>query len=379
MKGKIAYFIPGLKLAGTSTQALAFCDAMHEAGYDVELVASSRKGVFLEAVSNKPYAVHYLHDAKRFPRLCTIYYLARYLRKHRPAILFGGAKRINKLAIYAHLLSFRASRLGLILTNELLQKKGPEDKGRVVSRLWHLLIYRSADKIVVLTDAMKQTLLKAGYKDSKVDVIAPPINTVAIMQKSLEPLEHPWLLTPKSKRKIPVILSVGRIAAQKNYPDILKAFKIATETRPLRLIILGSGNKAATAEITKLAESFGISDMVDFIGFSSNPFNFMRHSDVFALSSHWEGFGIVLAEALACGQTIVSVDCPDGPREILKNGECGYLAKLHNPESLAQSMLEAVDAPIMAEKLIKCAQAYDSKTIGKKYQALIKTLNEPMG
>ena len=66
MKGKIAYFIPGLKLAGTSTQALAFCDAMHEAGYDVELVASSRKGVFLEAVSNKPYAVHYLHDAKRF-------------------------------------------------------------------------------------------------------------------------------------------------------------------------------------------------------------------------------------------------------------------------------------------------------------------------
>jgi len=371
MRETITYFIPTLKLAGTSTQALAFCDAMHAAGYDIELVVDSKRGEFLESAASKTYAVRYLHDTKFLTPLFTVYFLVRYLLKQRPTVLLSGAKGVNILAIFAHFLSGKRSRLILVLTNELLQRQGATARGRYISKRLHLWLYKFADQTIVLTAAMQNVLLEAGFSPSKVKVIAPPINAAHIRQASLEPLDHPWLLTEKSKRDVPVILAVGRLTTQKNYPELIKAFAIAKKTRPLRLIILGSGSVKFTAALKKLADQERVSDSIDFVGFSANPYQYMAHANVFALCSHWEGFGIVIAEALACGLTIASTDCPDGPREILANGTFGYLAKPYNPEDLAQIILKAAQFPLDAKALTIRAAEYNSNIIISKYRTLI--------
>jgi len=375
MSGKIAYFIPTLKLAGTSTQALVFCEAMSAAGYDVDLVVSSKRGVFLDAVLDDLYSVHYLKRVKYFTKIFTIFYLMRYLRRHKPAFLFGGAKGVNKLAIYAKLLSFRSTKLAVILTNDLLQRTYPGDRGRAISRRWHFFLYRFADHVIVLTEAMKRHFVAAGYGPEKITVLPPPISLKAIREKSEEPLNHPWLRKPRTERDVPVILAVGRIALQKNYPLLLEAFKIARESRPMRLIIVGAGTEKATAETKQLSEDYGIREDIDFLGFSNNPFKFMQQCDLFALSSHWEGFGIVVAEALACGITVASVDCPDGPSEILDGTKYGYLAKPHDPESLAQALLDGLDRPLNPAALMQRAAAYDGPLISEDYRRLIQSMS----
>jgi len=135
MSQKIAYFIPTLKLAGTSTQALAFCDAMAADGHEIELVVATKTGVFLDSVDEKTYPIHYLHSAKIFRKIISVITLFLYILKRKPTVVISGAKRINKLAIYAHLLSFKRSKLVVILTNDLLQRQSHKDKGRRISRI----------------------------------------------------------------------------------------------------------------------------------------------------------------------------------------------------------------------------------------------------
>ena len=97
----------------------------------------------------------------------------------------------------------------------------------------------------------------------------------------------------------------------------------------------------------------------------------MREVDALALSSHWEGFGIVLTEALACGLTTASVDCPHGPREILGGGTFGYLAAPNDPGALARAILSSINSPINPNILKLKAAEYSAKVIASKYQSLI--------
>ncbi|MFP5479382.1 MAG: glycosyltransferase [Alphaproteobacteria bacterium] len=87
----------------------------------------------------------------------------------------------------------------------------------------------------------------------------------------------------------------------------------------------------------------GIAEHVDLVGFQKNPFSWMRRCDLYVMSSAWEGFGNVLAEALACGARIVSTDCRTGPREILEDGKWGTLVPVGDAEALAVAMEEGLD------------------------------------
>ena len=92
------------------------------------------------------------------------------------------------------------------------------------------------------------------------------------------------------------------------------------------------------------------------------------------LSSDFEGFGVVITEALSVGVNVVSTDCPSGPREILNNGEFGYLCETGSPEDLAKSIKKALDKPINKEKLISRSKDFSLEIIGMQYQELIENL-----
>ena len=136
----------------------------------------------------------------------------------------------------------------------------------------------------------------------------------------------------------PLLLAVARLWEQKDYPNLLRAFA-GLEGGPLppRLAIAGDG--PLRGKLEAMAGSLGVADRVHFIGVRHDVPALMAACDVFVLSSAWEGFGLVVAEAMACGRTVVATDC-GGVREVV--GDAGFLVPPRNAEALAEAMGRAL-------------------------------------
>lgn len=123
----------------------------------------------------------------------------------------------------------------------------------------------------------------------------------------------------KSEKRIfrnPVIISIGRLTYQKAQWHLIYAFKKVKKQIPnSKLVILGEGE--LKSELLKLCEKLDLKKDVYFLGYKKNPYKYLYHSSVFVLSSYYEGFGLVIAEAMACGVPVISVDCLAGPKEII--------------------------------------------------------------
>jgi len=137
----------------------------------------------------------------------------------------------------------------------------------------------------------------------------------------------------------PYLLAAGRLVSQKDYPTLLRAFAIAAG-QGLRedLVILGDGDDRPVLE--NLAGELSTSPRVYFLGHRDNPFPYMKRARAFVLSSVWEGFGLVLLEAMTLGIPCIATDCPAGPAEILDGGRCGILVPMRDPKALAAAMLK---------------------------------------
>jgi glycosyltransferase involved in cell wall biosynthesis len=101
-------------------------------------------------------------------------------------------------------------------------------------------------------------------------------------------------------------------------------------------VILGRG--ALEAETRALAAQLGIADRVKFPGFVANPWAWMAKAKLFALSSRWEGFPSVVAEALACGAPALVTACDFGPAEVVEDGTSGWVAPVDNVEAFGAAL-----------------------------------------
>ena len=182
-------------------------------------------------------------------------------------------------------------------------------------------------------------------------------------------VSHPWLAAAGP----PVILGVGRLSEQKDFPTLLRAFARVRQQRPARLIILGGSNKheeksaERKASLRALAASLGIGDDVDLPGFVQNPIAFMSRAAVFVLSSRCEGLPGALIQAMACGCQVVSTNCPTGPAEILDNGRYGGLVPIGDDIAMAFEIEQALAAPLSADLLRRRAADFSVDQAVNRY------------
>ena len=131
-----------------------------------------------------------------------------------------------------------------------------------------------------------------------------------------------------------LILAVGRLNEQKDYPNLLSAIShISPKSRNIKLAIVGDG--PPLSELKEYANSLGLNNKVNFLGLRTDIPSLMSAADVFTLSSAWEGFGLVVAEAMACNRVVVATDC-GGVKEVV--GDAGFLVPPKDSRKLAATL-----------------------------------------
>ncbi len=355
----IAIFLPSLGSGGAEKMMVNLAHGLLARGYTAEMVLVRKEGGFLSALSPEVRII----DLKASRALAALPALVGYLRRNQPKVILSNLPHLNMLAVMARALSGRRTRLVLVEHNDLQHASahGVRRWERFFPRAVGLF-HPHADAVVAVSQGVADGLVQlAGLPRELVRVIYNPIVTSDIDSLAAEPLEHPWFV----KDQPPVILAVGRLTLQKDYPTLLRSFADIRARRPVRLVILGEGT--LRDELHALAHSLGIAPDVDFAGFDPNPFRYMARCAVFALSSAWEGFGNVLVEALACGAQVVATDCPSGPAEILAGGQYGWLVPVGGPAGLASAIESAMQNPLPVDALKQRASDFHVDQITGQY------------
>ena len=201
-------------------------------------------------------------------------------------------------------------------------------------------IYPLADVVLAVSEGAKHSLVNDfGIPATSVAVAYDPCDLRRVRALALESADMPW-----PDEDTPVICTVGRLVVPKGHVHLLRAVARLRGAIPARLILIGVG--PLERELREQAADLGICDSVAFLGWQDNPCKYLARSTLFAFSSLWEGFGIALVEALACGVPVVAFDCESGPREILQDGACGLLVPPGDEVQLSEAMLALlVDGP----------------------------------
>jgi glycosyltransferase involved in cell wall biosynthesis len=169
---------------------------------------------------------------------------------------------------------------------------------------------------------------------------ANPVNLEVIQRYSQAPPEHAWL----QHKEQPVLMSVGRLAKQKNFAALIEAFALVNTQLDCRLIIFGEGPEREN--LTRQIQVLNLADRVSLPGFTSNPWCNMAQADLFVLPSEEEPFGLVLVEAMTCGLPIVATDAiGGGPRSVLESGRYGRLIPPQDVQYLAATLVELLSSP----------------------------------
>lgn len=136
-------------------------------------------------------------------------------------------------------------------------------------------------------------------------------------------------------------LSVGRLSRQKGQDILLRALAIARpDLPPVTLTLVGGGVEEAA--LRRLCSRLGLDDVVTFTGYASDPTAHFRAADCFVLPSRWEGFGMVLLEALQFGLPLLAADCEFGPADLITDPAIGELVEAGSAEALAAGLRRAV-------------------------------------
>ena len=359
---RISLFFGNFNSGGVQRVRLILAKGFLERGFFVDIVVVNSRGALRKQV---PVGANIIDLGAR-SALASLPALTRYLRRKKPDAILSAQTHHNITAIWARRLSGVSARLIVGEHNNLQEVVKYSTFRNQLRPLAARLIYPGADAILAVSKGVADALsVTSGIKRADIHVIYNPVMLSDIQKRIQEGPEHPW----QKQKHIPVIIAVGSLREQKDYPTLIKAFAKARANRSMRLIILGEGR--CREQLQTLINKLNLAEDVHLKGNVANPYIYMQHADLYVLSSRWEGFPNALLEALACGAPIVATDCPSGPAEMLENGRYGHLVPVGDEDALAEAIQKTLDFPPSSILLKKRASEFSLEVICEQYLRLL--------
>lgn len=324
---KILFVITGLGVGGAESQVIDLADRFAQRGATVVLAyLTGEPGILPRHSAIQVRGLGMTHSFAGMA--CGYRALRRLIRDYQPDVVHSHMVHANLLA--------RLVRLTSKVPRLICTAHSTNEGGRL-----RMLAYRLTDRLGdlftnVSGNAVAMFEAKGAAPKGRMLAVTNGIDTDRFRSDGAarQQLRAAAGLAVDTR----LVLAVGRLAEAKDYPNLLRAFSSVDQgARKTVLWIAGAG--ALLPELQGLAAQLNLQDNVTFLGVRADTEALYNAADVFVLSSRWEGFGLVVAEAMASEKVVVATDC-GGVLEVL--GDCGLLVPPQNSERLAGALEQAL-------------------------------------
>ncbi len=326
---KILYVITGLGVGGAERVVTTVADCMVDAGHSVKIVYLV--GNADVTPNSKDIDVIKL-NLESFSRL---FIAAKRLRniilKYQPDVVHSHMFHSNILCRMVN---------SITPINKLICTVHNSNEGGQVRMLaYKLTNFLSDINTNVSEEATESLVAKKAFKKSQISTVYNGIDTdyFKFDQVERDLLRNQFNITKDTK----VLISIGSLSEQKDYPNLFKAIQKLANQQDYRFFIVGEGS--LKDELHSLVESMGLKESITFLGIRRDIPSLLSMADIFVLPSAWEGFGLVVAEAMSCERIVVATDC-GGVSEVV--GAEGFLVDPSNSSLLAKTINKALSLNI---------------------------------
>lgn len=374
---KILCVLPQVTGGGAERFLITFLQHIDRSRYQVDL-ALVRKGGGFDCEVPQNVQVHVLTERDTSTKLLAPFGPVRYvlalvklIAETKPdAILSFGSLLNGAVALAASRFRFPNPVVLIEAIHESSEISRHHALERWTRNLFLRLTYPLASGIVAVSEDVASDLRDNFGITQGVQVIHYGMDLKHICTLANESVNHPWLCT---SRKHNTIVACGRLVSQKGFSFLIDA--ISELSDDVKLVLVGDGEDKI--KLLQQVQQLKLQGQVDLVGYDRNPYRYMAKADLFVMPSLWEGFGIVLVEAMALGIPIIASDCPTGPRIILKDGECGMLVLPGDSKALASNINKLLSDQQLRNKLsIAAKHRAESFSVQTAINAYINLLSE---
>jgi|TARA_B110000438_G_scaffold191321_1_gene182954 glycosyltransferase involved in cell wall biosynthesis len=350
-----------MSVGGVERSFLSLTEELSKIGHNVNIITLNKK---LDTFEYDKSSITFFHlDKKR--TLYSIIAISKLINELNPDVFISAQYYANISSIISKLLS---KNTPLMILSERLHLSSILSRYSLIKRIILTFLikktYKKADLVYGNSEQVCSDLI--NYVNDKVPIIKilNSSSSENIINKSKEIVSDPWI-TESSE---PIILSVGRLSPQKNIHTLLDAFKILFSELRVKLLIIGNGpDKKIVKDF--INNNFELSNFIQLEGEQKNPYKYFKHSKIFVLTSLYEGMPNVLIESQILGVPSVTTDSPGGSSEAVGYGKYGLLAKIKDPEDIANKMkrllVDESQRSLIQEKMQLSLQRFKPKNISR--------------
>ncbi|TFF90183.1 MAG: glycosyltransferase [Promethearchaeota archaeon] len=369
---KLLFIIPSLEIGGGAERRVALLSKYLFEKYKINTLT------FYDVTPKYNYRGRYYSlNLKRgsFKRILIPFKLFQYITKIKPDLIISFIDYTNFILIaLKKIFRFKIPLISYVSGNPKMAFQNQLKYHNLLIRF----IYpsKAVNRIITVSEDIKKDLIREyGIKKDKIKTIynAIDVNRISKLSKN-EIMNNNDVFRDQNLIKF---ITMGRLNHLKRHEYLIKAFiRVKRKVPNSKLIIIGNG--PLELNLKNIVYIREMNDSIIFLGLVKNPFKYLASSDIFILTSLYEGFPNAILEAMMCGLPVISTNCETGPQEILKKGKYGILVDVNNMNELIKKMIEISKNKAQrlkyAYKAKQRARDFDIKTIIKQWEKIIDSL-----
>lgn len=326
---KILFVITGLGVGGAERQVVALADSLSVRGHEVCIVDFFKMPTIVEPVQNVK-VISLGMSKNTYGYLRCFFPLRKIISQFQPDV-------VHSHMVHANLLT-RLIRLTIKIPKLVCTAHNTNEGGWL-----RMLAYRLTDRLADISTNVSDEAVAAFVKNKAVRPgrMIRVYNGISTQHFSFNDEERLKLRQNLFFADKKILLSVGRLSEQKDYPNLFKAISMLKKVRQdFKVVIVGDG--PLKEFLIQEALDLNIDNDIKFLGLRKDIPSLMSAADIFVLSSAYEGFPLVVGESMACESLVVATDC-GGVSEFV--GDCGFLVPPKDPIGLFEALNKSLNMP----------------------------------